>query len=118
MFIRQSAGTILSRSTFLKTPENKFLWDYLPPDVKENVKNNVLGTLIDSNIMVMKAGASVISSIVFVEVPRGEWGNIIDILAENTQNQQFAVKNASITTIGLICQQFSFGHVQLDDRVC
>lgn len=66
----------------------------------------------------MKAGANVISSIVFVEVPRGEWSQIIDILAENTQNNQFAVKNASIITIGFICQQFSFAYTNLEFRVC
>lgn len=116
-FVRQSAATLISRATVLKN-ENGFYWNLLPSDVKQKVKNNALSVLVNTDFLIVKAGANVISSIVFVEIPNGEWLEIIDILAENTKNDNFTIKNASITTIGYICQQFNFENVQVNHHVC
>lgn len=63
----------------------------------------VLSTLISPNQLIMKDAANAISHIALVEIPRGEWLNIAEILAENTQHQDANVRKASVITIGLIC---------------
>ena len=54
-----------------------YFWDVLHGNLKEKIKNQVLSTLIDKNMNIMRAGANVISSIATIEIPRGEWHNMI-----------------------------------------
>jgi hypothetical protein len=44
-----------------------------------------------------------VAVIVSIEVPRGEWLNIVDILANNTTHEDIKVRRASIITIGDAC---------------
>ncbi len=53
----------------------------------------------------MKSGATILAVIASIELPRGEWGQIIDLLAENCSNEDLNIKIASITTLGYICEQ-------------
>ena len=65
----------------------------------------------------MRAGANVISAIAFVEVPRGEWFDMIEILAENTSHKDINIRIASITAIGFTCEQFKFENKGVDEKV-
>lgn len=49
----------------------------LNKDLKMKIKNQVLNTLVCENQVIMRSGANVISAIAFVEVPRGEWLEMI-----------------------------------------
>jgi hypothetical protein len=51
----------------------------------------------------MRSGANVISHIAVIEIPRGEWVKIVDILAHNIRHNDLSVRKASIITISNIC---------------
>ena len=58
-----------------------FYWDEIEKSQKELIKNKVLEVLISPIPEVMKSGATILAVIASIELPRGEWGQIIDILA-------------------------------------
>jgi hypothetical protein len=51
----------------------------------------------------MRSGANVISHIAAIEITRGEWVEIVDILAHNISHSELSVRKASIITISNIC---------------
>lgn len=63
---------------------NIYFWDLLQPQTRNNVKTEMLNTLVDPNPIIMKSGANVISHIAVIEIPRHEWLDLVDVLAENT----------------------------------
>lgn len=78
----------------------------LLPETKKKVKSAMLNSLVDSHPLIMRSGANVISHIAVIEIPRNEWLDLVDILAENTTFHDINVRKASIITIGNICEQF------------
>jgi importin subunit beta-1 len=63
----------------------------------------MLNSLVDPQSVIVRSGANVISHIAVIEIPRNEWLNLVDILAENTTYNDINVRKASILTIGNIC---------------
>lgn len=63
----------------------------------------MLNSLVDPQSVIVRSGANVISHIAVIEIPRNEWLNLVDILAENTTYNDISVRKASILTIGNIC---------------
>ena len=63
----------------------------------------LLSVLISTNQLIMNDAANALSHIALVEIPRGEWLNIAELLAENTQHPDINVRKASVITIGLMC---------------
>jgi len=53
-----------------------------------------------------RGASSAISRIATIEVPRGEWQDLIRTLLNNTTNVQEEFKRTSLMTIGFICEQF------------
>lgn len=75
----------------------------LQPQTRSNVKGAMLNSLVDPQSVIVRSGANVISHIAVIEIPRNEWLNLVDILAENTTYNDINVRKASILTIGNIC---------------
>jgi hypothetical protein len=71
MFIRQSASTLLANSIGNRNSNGEPLWDALPVEVKGKLKQEVLGTLISNQEVIVRSTANVISKITVVEIPRG-----------------------------------------------
>ena len=49
--------------------------------------------------------ASLIASIAQVEIPRGEWTELIDSLCQNGSHEEWQIRLTSLTTIGFICEE-------------
>lgn len=45
------------------------------------------------------------AQIAYIEIPRKEWLDIVDTLAENTNNEDYNIRRASVITLGFICQE-------------
>ncbi len=59
----------------------KFYWDEISVQQKETIKQKILGVLISPVVEVMKSGATILAVIASIELPRGEWESIVDLLA-------------------------------------
>lgn len=73
-------------------------------ETKTQVKNLTLQTLSSSNSQAGQASAQVISSIAAIELPRNEWPELMGLLVKNVSEGADHQKQASLTTIGYICE--------------
>lgn len=75
-------------------------------DVKDKVRRDALQTLHSAGLPAA-AAAQLIAAIAAIELPQGLWPQLMDILVKNVQDsgpEQSNVKQASLTTIGFICE--------------
>jgi importin subunit beta-1 len=49
--------------------------------------------------------ASLVAAIAAIEIPRGEWLELITILCTNATHQEQHIKLASLQTLGCICEE-------------
>lgn len=52
-----------------------------------------------------KQVASAVAAIASIEVPRNEWLEIIPNLCNNAANESIDIVNASVETLGFICEE-------------
>lgn len=65
----------------------------------------MLSTLITPSAVVRRQVASAIAAIAAIEVPRGEWLEIIKNLADNSAHENIEIRHASLETLGFICEE-------------
>lgn len=73
-------------------------------ETRAKVKSLTLQTLSSTNSQAGQAAAQVIASIAGIELPRGQWADLMNILVTNVSEGQPHQKQASLTTIGFICE--------------
>jgi len=78
-------------------------------ETKEIIKKNALNALASQIKNARKAAAQAVSAIAIIEIPRGEWTKIIEILAGNAQGTSVEYKLASLETLGYICEELPEG---------
>ena len=76
----------------------------VPQEVKEQVKELALQTLTSSDTRATHSSAQFIVSIAAIELPRNEWPQLMGTLVQNVAGGSDAVKQASLITIGFICE--------------
>ncbi len=69
------------------------------------VKEAVLASLATQSSVVRNQIATLIAAIAAIEVPRGEWGELVGSLCQNANHEQMPIRLASLTTIGYICEE-------------
>lgn len=104
--IRQIASTLI-KNMISYTPKYKGWWEQLDKDTKLQVKQHVLSTLASSDKDVRKAAGIAVAGICKVELPLGEWQDIIDILCQTSTNENKFIQLASVTTLGYISTEIS-----------
>ena len=82
-----------------------WVWDCLSEQLNDEVKSLLLSSLIDPDMLIVRAGANAIAQIASIEIPRNEWLEIINVLARNTMEGGPEIKRASITTLGFIAAE-------------
>lgn len=80
-------------------------WLALPEEVRNYVKNNVVGALGSEGYR-PSAAAQCVQYIACVELPLRKWPNLINSLVQNVTNENSteAVKESTLEAIGYICQ--------------
>lgn len=107
--IRQMSATII-KNTITTSPFNE-KWFSLPEDLKQNIKKNVLSTLASNEIQIRKAAALALAGICKIEIPKGEWLNIFDVLCGTCENQNLYIKLSSLTTLEYIYEEIKKGDI-------
>ncbi|KAL0937431.1 uncharacterized protein CTRU02_207162 [Colletotrichum truncatum] len=107
--IRAAAGLALKNAftarDFNRHQELQAKWlQQTDDETKTQVKNLTLQTLASSNAQAGQAAAQVISSIAGLELPRSQWQDLMGILVKNVSEGAEHQKQASLTTIGYICE--------------
>jgi len=65
----------------------------------------ILATLASSSSLIRRSIAQIISVIASIEIPRGEWTDLLTNLCQNSLNEALNIKMASLTTLGFICEE-------------
>ena len=74
-------------------------------EFKDNIKDALLACLVTPSSVVRRQIASAIASIAAIEIPRGEWLDIIGNLSNNSAHEQIEIRHASIETLGFVCEE-------------
>ncbi|KAL4873877.1 hypothetical protein BDV12DRAFT_54529 [Aspergillus spectabilis] len=107
--IRTAAGLALKNAfTFrdrerLVEVQGKWL-QQITPEIKAQVKELALKTLGSKDGRAGQSAAQFIVSIAAIELPRNEWPDLMQILVQNVASGSDQMKQASLVTIGFICE--------------
>lgn len=53
---------------------------------------------------IIKAAATCVAAIAVIEIPNGQWSDIIPLLSQNSNSTDINVRFASLHTLGFICE--------------
>ena len=105
--IRTAAGIALknafSAREYARLRQVQERWVALDPSIKANVKGLALKTLSSPDARAGQSAAQFIASIAAIEIPRNQWPELMALLVENVGSGADHQKQASLTTIGFIC---------------
>ena len=108
--IRQLCATLIKN--IIRNSENN--WLNLDINLRNEIKNNILSTLISKDINIKKAAGLCISGICKVELSRGLWNEIFDILINASQNNDVEIKITSLITLEYIFEDVSINFIKKD----
>ena len=72
---------------------------------KQQIKDAVVASLAAESSLVRNMIASLIACIAQIEIPRGEWTELVANLCSNASHADMQVRLTSLTTIGFICEE-------------
>jgi importin subunit beta-1 len=81
------------------------IWIQLEPKFKQQMKQAILTTLACQSQVVRKQSASLISIIASIEIPRGEWTDLIGNLCTNANHENLLIRLSSLQCLGFICEE-------------
>lgn len=77
----------------------------IDPESRQQIKANALTALMDAEPRIANASAQLIAAIADIELPRGDWPDLMQIMVNNTNIEQAEnVKRASLLALGYICE--------------
>ena len=107
--LRQISATIIKNIVNNKEYTEK--WFQLQEDLKKLIKDNILSTLASQDIDIRKAAALSLAGICKIEIPRGQWLNLFDILINTSQNENLYIQLSSLTTLEYIYEEIKQGNI-------
>ncbi|ULU11419.1 hypothetical protein L3Y34_015100 [Caenorhabditis briggsae] len=116
-FVRQAAGLQLKNVLCAKETETRtgYLqrWLQLTTEVREQVKQNVTGTL-GTEPSRPSIAAQCVAAIACAELPQNLWPNVIQLLKSNVTEPASGemLKESSLETLGYICQDIDPRHLE------
>lgn len=66
-----------------------------------------MASLATESATVRNSIAALIATIAQIEIPRGEWSELIVNLCTNASHENQQIRHTSLTTIGFICEELS-----------
>lgn len=105
---RQLAGTQIKNALSGKSREFAELarlnWMTVPPEVRATVRMNCLESLRSANPDVRKTGPQAIAAIAALDLPQGEWGDLLPgLCAATSKSSDSTLRISALMTIEYIC---------------
>lgn len=117
---RQMAGVVLKNSVALDVRNEaqrealEARWKLLGADLRKQVKDACLSTLGSSSQQVRGTAALIIANLARIELPHGEWPDLIQILVSGCESGQAIYMEAALTALGYVCEE-AFHHDDVAD---
>lgn len=81
-------------------------WIEIAQDAKNQMKSASVAALMTEDERVANQAAQLVAAIAAIELPRGEWPELMRVIVDNTKSDRpVHVKRASLLTIGYICEE-------------
>lgn len=105
--IRQMACVISKNLISNRSGDSRYanLWTDFETPFKSSMKEAILSQLVCQSQTVRTQIASLVSAIAAIEIPRGEWLQLIEMLCNNASNENPQIKLTSLQTLGFICEE-------------
>ena len=81
------------------------IWALISPEYKFRIRSDTLSTLASPDKDVRGAAGQAVAAIATLDIPKNEWPDILNVLVTNAGNTNPAYKQASIITLGYICEE-------------
>jgi len=100
-------------------PQLEHLWPAIDPAFKSQIRSFTLSTLASLDRDIRNAAAQAVSTIAVLDIPLNAWPEILSILVTNAGNSNPSYKQASIITLGYICEELDRTHLakQQSDQI-
>lgn len=100
-------GTISAKDTTENASKQARWFEKMPEEAKSKIRLAVYSLLGDAVSTVAQTAAQIIAKIALIELPRGQWGDLINALLQNMTNPQAtpSLKKATLETFGYICEE-------------
>jgi importin subunit beta-1 len=110
MQARQLAGLVLKNCLTAKDSarqqQQSQQWLSFDPGTKNQIKDAVMAALSSSHAGARHTAAQVLAAIGFIDLPNGQWPELIEKLVANvTPTSTNAVKQSSLEALGYICEE-------------
>jgi len=106
---RQLSGLLLKNGLAAKDPgrdrELKARWASLPAPTRDLVKQGSTTALTAADVDVGKAAAQVLAKIGSIEIPAGEWANLVPLLLKYVTDQDARARQIALITLGYLCEE-------------
>lgn len=113
--VRQLCGVIIKNS--LAGDDNIGKWLMIQTEKRAVIKENVISCLGSEAKDIRRGAATSVAAIAKIDLPRGEWPNLINTLVNASQYNNINFKIASILTAGYICQEIEPSLLSSNDRI-
>ena len=112
--VRQLAGILVKNliQNLTNDPLLEKVWERADPNIKLQVRNSTLGTLASEEKDVRLIAAQTVASIACIDIPKGQWLELLGILITNSTNLNKIFKVSAIRTLGYICEGLPEGTVR------
>ena len=110
---RISIGTVIQLSLRPVDSENGVsIWGNISHESKEALKSCGLDCLIDTNDIVRNSAATLTAAVFVLDAKTDKsWFELLDILAQNIENEDQSIMKAAINTLGYICEYLKMDQV-------
>ncbi|CAG8486946.1 7548_t:CDS:10 [Ambispora gerdemannii] len=108
-FIRTAAGLALKNTLISNEGQRKLefsqRWLSLEESNRANIRQTVFTTLSSPDTRTSSTAAQVVAAIAAIELPQGQWPDLIKNMLDNVQNtDNTQLKQATLTAIGFVCE--------------
>jgi len=109
-------GTIWSKEGSENSIKQAKWFEKMPDEAKNKIRISIYTLLNDSAPLVAGMAAQIIAKIALIELPHGQWLDLINALLSNMQNPQASpsLKKATLDTLGYICEEINSEALQGD----
>lgn len=106
---RKLAGLLLKNQLTAKDENRRkqliVAWQSLKPEIRLSIKQSALATLGSPEKEARSTAAQVVAAIAIIELPLGEWSDLISILLNNMQQNNDFLKQHTLEALGYICEE-------------
>lgn len=106
--IRNAAGLAIKNALTAREAETKESlaqrWIGLAPEARQHIKSSALNTLAASDRGARNVTGQIIAAIAMIELPHNAWPDLIDQLMSFSSQPNAQLKQATLQTIGYICE--------------